>query len=518
VDKAGCNENIHPEPIMKLLQNFAATTAITTATILISSSSNVLAASSLTIIQNFQGSTFDQSRFLPPDTMGAVGTNHYVELINGRYAVYNKTGNGIGTVGTTLFASNLDAFWTNAGVTGFTSTTFDPRVVFDSHSKRWFAASVDRPTNVSPTGDRTIANNFLLAVSKTDNPLDGWTGFKFAGDPTRFTDFPTLGLNRDGVFLGSNNFGRASAFDTSIVSIPKADLLLATPTIANRQQFNNLPFATYAATPQPVIDFGSGGKGIVISNFTGSLASPQNSIRRTDINNPASGPSATLSGPAVIPVQAYSIPPDSFQPNGTRTLDTGDNRFGSPLYKVGNSIWLAHAVESGGRSAVRWYELDATTNAIKQTGTIGDANHDYFYPSIAANEFGNVVIGFSRAGQTEFASSYAIAGITVNGVTTFDTTPTLLKAGLDNYSRLDGIGRNRWGDYSATMVDPNDPFSFWTIQEFALTSASSGAGRWATNISQLQVTPIPTPALLPGLLGLGVSTWRKRRKSAKVAA
>ncbi len=505
---------------MKLLQKAVMTTTIATATIVTSVtlmgwSSNAQAAS-FSIVQNFQGSTINQSGFIPPDTTGAIGNNHFVELLNGRYAVYNKTGNGNSNaaIGSPLFSSTLDQFWTDAGVADYTASTFDPRLVFDPSSQRWFAAAADNPTNLSPVGD--IKNNFLLAVSKSANPLEGWTGFKIPGDPTRFTDFPTLGLNKDGVFLGSNNFGRNNAFDVSLVSIPKADLLLATPTIANLKQFNGLDFNIRGATPHPVVDFGSGGNGIVITN-----ADDGSDIRRTNIINPASGASATLSTTTNIAVTPYNLPPGATQPDGTTNLDAGDNRFGTTTYKVGNSIWLVHTVESGGRAALRWYELDATTNAINQSGTVGDADHDYFFPSIAANEFGNVVIGFSRSGLSEFASSYAIAGNTVGGVTTFDATPTLLKAGVDDYFRDFDSGVNRWGDYSATMVDPTDPLSFWTIQEFALTSSltnSGGTGRWATQITQLKFDPIPTPAMLPGLLGVGASLWRKRRKLAQVEA
>ncbi|HID22003.1 MAG TPA: hypothetical protein EYP14_06335, partial [Planctomycetaceae bacterium] len=39
---------------------------------------------------NFTGSTLSEAGFTPPDTMGAVGPNHIVELLNGRYAVYDK--------------------------------------------------------------------------------------------------------------------------------------------------------------------------------------------------------------------------------------------------------------------------------------------------------------------------------------------------------------------------------------------------------------------------------------------
>ncbi len=70
-------------------------------------------------------------------------------------------------------------------------------------------------------------------------------------------------------------------------------------------------------------------------------------------------------------------------------------------------------------SAIRWYEIDESNNNVKQLGTIGDVLHDYYYPSLAVNQFGDVVIGYTRSGETEFASAYASIGETVNNVTTF---------------------------------------------------------------------------------------------------
>ncbi|MCP4285632.1 MAG: hypothetical protein GY792_14440, partial [Gammaproteobacteria bacterium] len=41
---------------------------------------------------------------------------------------------------------------------------------------------------------------------------------------------------------------------------------------------------------------------------------------------------------------------------------------------------------------------------------------------------------------------------------------------------------NRWGDYSATAIDPVDDLTFWTLQEYAGTNVGGGVndGRWGT--------------------------------------
>jgi len=100
------------------------------------------------------------------------------------------------------------------------------------------------------------------------------------------------------------------------------------------------------------------------------------------------------------------------------------------------------------------------------------------------------VIGYSGSSLVSYISGYGIAGQTINGVTTFDS-PLLLKSGVTNYhgddedpSGMFGSPTSRWGDYSATTVDPSDPNRFWTIQIYA--SDSNG---WSTQITELVTTP-----------------------------
>src|SRR5581483_2387710 len=100
--------------------------------------------------------------------------------------------------------------------------------------------------------------------------------------------------------------------------------------------------------------------------------------------------------------------------------------------------------------------------------------------------------GTAATGAAGDAGAYALVGTTVGSVTTFGApfgTPIQLQAGLaDNY-HLFGGSRERWGDYSAVSVDPNDPTTFWLINEFVQAGGTSGAV-WADNISALNVAPV----------------------------
>src|SRR5438874_4397263 len=134
---------------------------------------------------NFAGTNGGSSGFSPwspPDTHGAIGPAHFVEFINGAFAVYNKAGTTIGS------KTDEDAFWVtafnNAG-TPFDPTEAnisDPRVFYDQLSRRWFAIEID------------YSNNVMLARSNTGDPTGAWKAVKFSAGSS-LPDYPTLGMD-----------------------------------------------------------------------------------------------------------------------------------------------------------------------------------------------------------------------------------------------------------------------------------------------------------------------------------
>jgi len=414
---------------------------------------------------NFDGSSLNiDSTFRPPDTEGAVGLDHYVELINGRFSVYDKSS------GARVQTSTLDQFWTAAGVT--TTSSFDPRVIFDHDSQRWFAVAVDDADSIN--------NDIFVGVSSTSDPTNNWTAFSIDGDPAndRWADYPQLGVDAVGLYISANMFdidsvGANNGPTTSIFSIPKADLVVGAGTIANLTAFRDLNQGTVGFTAHPVIDYGADdARGPFLSTDEGSDV-----IHRTNVVG-AGAAGAVLGATTNINVAAFADPPDADQPGPKQDIDTGDSRLNSAAFEIGNQLWAAYSVSVGGRSAIRWHQIDETTNAVLQTGTISHPTLAYFYPSIAANEFGEVVIGFSGTSPAQFVSAFVAIGETAAGVTTF-SDPIVTVTGTADYLGLVGT-RNRWGDYSATSLDPANRRSFWTIQEYV-----SAADVWTTRITQI---------------------------------
>jgi hypothetical protein len=425
------------------------------------------------IITNFPGVNLTDAEafgpgFVPPDTMGAAGTNQFVEFINGAFAVYSKAG-----VRQLLISDSN--FWANAGISPATLAPglTDPRIVYDTASGRWFASELTTPVS---------ANLVLLARSDSANPAGAWKAVSFLAN-SGSGDFDTLAVDSLGVYVGVNNFDILDNFTgISLFSVPKSDLLAGTPTLTNMTRFENLDADTRGYTPQGVNNSDAGrGHGVMIA--IDNLAF--NYLDRTTINNPG-GAGATLSTTSYIfsGYDGYAIP--AIQPGGS-TLDPGDDRFSGAIRQIGGYIFMANCIlnENNNRDAVHWLVLNETNNAVTSEGIITDPNYDFIFPSIAASHSGRVLLGFNRLGAGAPAgdiSIYAALGTMVNGVATMGA-PFLLKQGtVSNYHPAFDSSPYRWGDYSATMFDPTDENLVWTIQEIPVS-----ASVWGTQIILLSL-------------------------------
>jgi hypothetical protein len=418
---------------------------------------------------NFTACTLSDCGGIPPDTMGAVGEAHIVQLINSEFRVFRKS-DGM------LLQSKPDfAFWADAGL--FPSFPFDPRVAYDASTQRWFALEVD---------DSFSPNGFLVAVSSTPDPTQGWTAFRIDSDSTdeSWADFPMLGVDADGVYLSANMFTLDGFFTglTTLVVLPKADLLAAAPGIANGTIFERVPFGDLGFSPQLTLNLdGTGGPMPIVGGF-GTF------IHVGAIVGPITSPTLAFLGPAGLVELPFfdGDPPNAEQPGELANIEIIDSRFTSNLVLRNGRLWGARTVRNAGRAVVEWFQFDPATRTVLQFGLIADQALDLYYPSIAVNEFEQVVISFNGSSEAQFVSIYAVAGETEGGSTTFGA-PVLLKEGVGPYEIVVD-GRNRWGDYSATVVDPADPRMFWTFQEWADLGNSYG-----TQITQIRVLADPAP-------------------------
>src|SRR3954451_17608804 len=230
----------------------------------------------------------------PPDTMGAAGPNHFVAFNNGSFSVFNKNGAVVSQVSDT-------SFWTSA-LGSDPGGLSDPRILYDPASQRWFATMI--------TTDQATNNKILFARSNTSDPTQGFKAVAYTTTNGRFADFPTLGLDANGVYVGTNNFNAAGTTLRSLAlySVPKADLLAATPTLSRLTTSHNaLSTTTYGFTFQAVDNFGPKSPSdpeVIVSTPNSSSFSQTKFATLTGTT--AAG--ATLTSPISKNVQGISTP------------------------------------------------------------------------------------------------------------------------------------------------------------------------------------------------------------------
>jgi len=368
-----------------------------------------------------------------------------------------------------------NTFWENAGISAATISAglTDTRILYDVGSGRWFASEITLDT----TGAQV-----LLARSDTSDPGGTWKAVHFASNTgSRSPDFDTLGIDSTGVYIGVDDFSISGSFTgVSFFSIPKADLVANPPSLANMTRFDNLDDTVYGFSLQGVTnpDPGSGhGVIIAIDNTQFQL------FDRTTING--SGAAGATLGSTVYITNNYDATPNPAAQPGGQTVDAGDDRFSASVRQVGSYIFMANTILQGSKDAVHWMVLNEPNNTLLGEGIINDATHDFFYPSIAASRSGRILLAFNRSGSASpdgNISVYAAVGtVSSSGVTM--GSPFLVRQGsIGNYHYITDFAPYRWGDYSATMVDPTDDDLFWTIQEIPTSSTS-----WGTQITLISL-------------------------------
>jgi hypothetical protein len=185
------------------------------------------------------------------------------------------------------------------------------------------------------------------------------------------------------------------------------------------------------------------------------------------------------------------------QLGSTQKINDGDADVQNTVYRNG-SLWCAQTVflPAGGaatRSSIQWWQL-GTSGAVLQRGRIDDPTGNVFYgfPSIAVNQNNDLLIGYSRFSSAQYAgASYSFRAASDPASTL--RNPAVLKDGQASYYKTNGGTRNKWGDFSSTVVDSLNDSDFWTIQEYAATP-SGGVDRWGTWWGRVALSSPPPPA------------------------
>ncbi|MEZ5046468.1 MAG: T9SS type A sorting domain-containing protein [Chitinophagaceae bacterium] len=151
-----------------------------------------------TIGTNFEGN--ELKTWTPTDNSIAVSKGgKIVSCINFSIEYYDTAGNNF------LLQQTWNDFIND---TTLSQPKFDPKVIYDNIHDR-FVLVILHGTNASKS-------KIVVCFSKTNDPVDGWNIYTLSGDPgidTAWSDYPSIGINDDELFINCNRFGNPPNYE-----------------------------------------------------------------------------------------------------------------------------------------------------------------------------------------------------------------------------------------------------------------------------------------------------------------
>jgi len=461
----------------------------------------------------------------PPDTIGDVGPNHYVETTNVAIKIFDKSGNVL------LAAVSYDTFFAPLGGTTPCGTGLnqgDPYSFYDHVADRWVVSDF---AFVSFGGNPSYE---CVAVSQTSDPVaGGWFLYAVLVDPTDANDYPKAAMWNNPTPGGAYHFtynmwaSLAGPFTgVKVQALDRAAMLAGTPNptvVTFKIPLAGLPDAAYSLVaagfrtgdPPPagrdemLLAIRSGNTApATFSDVLGWLfhvdfVTPANSTLGIGTDHTANAfMSVNTYTEAWTGTTGFSLVP---QQGTASKLDTlGDKIMTPVVYQNRNgteSLWADQTTilnYPNGPTAVSWYQFDVTSGtfpaaaAQQQEWTNGGDGLWRFMPSIAVDQNGNAAIGYA----TSSASIHP--GMRYAGRLETDPPNNLGQGEAVMFEGAGSQNGNRWGDYSMTTID-TDGMTFWHANEYY---ATTGNFSWKTRIGKFNfqgggVSPTPTPTATP---------------------
>jgi hypothetical protein len=181
----------------------------------------------LTPILNFEAQGYTNVN--PPDTVGDVGPNHYVQMINASggalVEIFDKSGNNVAGP---FFLDSLGSSPCSAGLG-------DPIVLYDRDADRW---------NLSEFS--SSGNRLCVYISQTADPGGAYFAYQFTAPS--FPDYPKYGVWPDAYYITTNEAG-----GPAIYAIDRDAMLEGDPATSQRFVAPSLAgFGFQALTPADV--------------------------------------------------------------------------------------------------------------------------------------------------------------------------------------------------------------------------------------------------------------------------
>ena len=455
----------------------------------------------------------------PPDTVGAVGPNDYVQAVNGGgVQIFDKNGVARGP------AFKLSTLLAPLGGVAGNNNNGDALVLYDRMANRWVLSQFAFSSTSVPPFHQPIA------VSKTGDPTGAYWAYDFITPGNDFPDYGKIGAWSDGYYFTDRQFtGGVTYNGFGVFAFDRAKMLVgdstasyvyfnAGPTLSNSSS-GMIPTDFNGLTPPPagapnvfsvfIDDAFDSVDALRLFDFHADFAVPGNStfIERPESPLPVaafdSRSPGTISGSRAEieePVPATSV--DYLNAIGDRLMLRLQyfNRAGTEL------LTTVHTVNAGiipppgqaptvaqYRAGTRYYILQKTSAggnwSVQDQGTYSPDTTERWMGSSVVDNAGNLAVGYSTSSTTVFPS-IAYAGRLATD------PPGMLSQGEATMFAGTGVQlgtSNRWGDYTAMCLDPSDDATFWFTNEYYNTSPTTGFA-WKTKIGAFKFAGTTAPA------------------------
>jgi len=440
----------------------------------------------------------------PPDTVGDVGPNHFVQAVNTSVGIYNKT------TGAAISTFTFNSLWSGAG-TGTSCDTLhggDPTVIYDPLHDRFIVA------DFSWSNLQNGPYYECIAVSKTGNPVTGgWWLYGFRADDAThpwFPDYPKMGIWPDGLYMSANMFDCLNASCSSSTFMGVRAFAL-----------NITDLESGAALRSVIADVGGGNTHFTLlpSNFrgtappagipnyfvgeSGTLFAWEVYKFHVDYVTPAL---STFTGPTNVSQTPYSVAADPVvEPTPGNNTDTlADRAMMQNQYRnisAGESLWVNHTTGTAAASTptgVQWAQISVTGGTITTTPVQQQIYNNAadglnrFMGALAVDKQGNMALGYT-ASSASVAPDIRYAGrLSTDLLNTLPQTEVTMLPSVTRSvqtGNCGGVVCTRWGDYSAMTVDPVDDCTFWYTNMYFPVQGTN----WVTRIGSFK---------FPGCVGL----------------
>ena len=434
----------------------------------------------------------------PADAQISVSTTHVVVTNRQVLRYYDRSGTPVGgEIGSnTFFTAGLNL----KDAAGNTIDVFnDLRTIFDPYRKRFWVTAYAYYSGAAKVPPAKQRSYIPIAVSKTQNPLDGWWFYWWDAaaqqgqsgssiwQPGDVPDYPIIGIDKEAVTIthAVNN----GSFRYWHVTLTPAGPL-STGTGASGWQFWDLqnPDGSVPWCIAPAVHHGSpkGGRAYWLGRqgtdevVVWAITHPFDSARKVQAT--------------AVTVQGYADPVNGQQKGSSKRIKF--TNLGNAIAKACFRNEFVHGVANDAhdwgsigkvRTSIHYVRLpvgsfpkvssppagggvDRVFGGGNVNEKLGGLKH-YGWCSVEANKNGDAILGYARTGEQLFPEMRASAYMHNES----DIRPSVqVKAG-DKAADNPGItGANAilpWGDTSGACVDPTDDTAIWVAQEYASKTA-----------------------------------------------